>query len=179
MSQKKLEPNIVALSGVAVVLSAIGVIGAVVSLLFNFIQGAVMSMAVLGYPLYQYIRFKRTEYIISDKNVVSNVNLGGEEHKEVGFSKIQNTSVKIPFVYQLVGNYGNISVSTAGSNLNALTLRAVQDPKRVHDNIVKRIDSVESSESDDIEDYSSSYTEYKKLREASRRVKEQVMGGNL
>lgn len=179
MNQEKLKPNIVALSGFAVALSVIGVIGVIISLLLDAPRGAVVSLVVLGLPLYQYVRFKRTEYIITDENVVSNVNLGGEKHKEVGFSKIQNTSVKIPFSYQIVGNYGNISISTAGSEFNALTLRAVKDPKKVHDKIVKKIDSVESSESDETEDYSSSYEEYKELREASERLKNQVTGGRL
>lgn len=179
MSQEKLKPNIIALSGVAVVLSIVGVIGVIISLLLDAPRGAVGSLAGLAYPLYQYVRFRRTEYMVTDENVVSNVNLGGEKHKEVGFGKIQNTSVKIPFHYQLVGNYGNISISTAGSEFNALTLQAVEDPKKVHDRIVKRIDSVESSESDQTEGYSSSYEEYRKLREASERVKNQVTGDKL
>jgi len=179
MNQEKLKPNIVALSGVAVALSVIGVIGVIVSLLPDAPRGAVVSLAGLAYPLYQYVRFRRTEYMITDENVVSNVNLGGEKHKEVGFSKIQNTSVKIPFYYQLIGNYGNVSISTAGSDFNALTLQAVKHPKKVHDMIVKRIDSVESSNSGQTEEHSSSYEEYRKLREASEQLKEKVTGGKL
>lgn len=178
MSQEKLKPNIDAVSGVLVISSVLGAVGAITSLLL-FPPGVLLSLAVLGYPLYMYVRFNRTDYIITDDKVISNVDLGGEKHKEVGFNKIQNTSVKMPFFYQIVGDYGNISISTAGSNFNALTLRAVEDPKEVHERIVNRIDVVESPESDQTEEYDSSNEEYKRLRQVSERLKVQIKGGKL
>lgn len=178
MSERKVKPNVVALSGVTVVMSILGVVGVAIGLFFGSSRASVVSLALIGYPVYQYVSLKSTEYTITDDKVISDEDFGGEKHEEVGFDNIQNTSVKLPFFYQVVGNYGNISISTAGSNLDALTLKAVENPRAVHEEIVNEIDDVEHSDSDQ-EDSMGSNREYEKLAMASKRLKNAIESDKL
>ena len=181
MSEKVIKPNVVALAGIATISLIISLVGIVASLLSDSFGGVILFMAVLIFPFYKYATLKRTEYAVTDEKVTVNVDFGGEKHEEAGFNKIQNTSVRRPFFYQLVGEYGNINISTAGSNANALEFEAVENPKDIHQEIVKQIDDDKkgtSRSNPQSSDMDNSYEEYRKLREASEKLKDQIKGDN-
>lgn len=172
---EKIKPNLRALSGLGITVIVVGIVSVAIFLLFEWSGLLILTVLISLYFLYRYLSLRRTEYILTDDKVISNVDFGGETHEEVGFDKIQNTQVKIPFLYQLYGNYGTVSISTAGSNLSAITLSAIENPNSVHKQIVNRINE-DRSESKEVEESGHS-NEYKKLREASRRLRTQIEGG--
>lgn len=179
MERKTLNPQIEALYALLIPAVVVGILGTVLSIIFGYANRVLPLAGLVVFPLLVYIYYESTEYEITDDKVILNRNIGGEIHKEVQFDKIQNTKITQPFLYKLTGNYGNIYISTAGSDLTAIKLLSIEDPKKTNRKIVNEIRAGSNSDDEsNLDDTSLLYTEYQKLREASDELKDNIIGGN-
>ncbi len=68
-----------------------------------------------GPSLWQLLRYRNTEYVITDKRIVTQTGAVGLDTRFVDFEKIQEVYVKIGIFDRLFGT-GSVYVMTAGSN---------------------------------------------------------------
>lgn len=178
MEDKTLKPQIEALYLIFLGTTIVGLSGIIISIVFQELIFMIPSTAILFSPILIYILYNSTVYNITDEKVTMNRNLGGETHKEVQFDKIQNTKITEPFIYKLVGRYGNLYISTAGSNLAAIKLSSIENPKETNREIVDRFNDGVNIDDNSESSSDLSYIEYQKLREASEKLRDKIIGGD-
>jgi uncharacterized membrane protein YdbT with pleckstrin-like domain len=186
MNTVKLSPNIegakilIIIAGLIIFLT---IITAILLDLIDFLP--VIFLVSVGFiPMYFII--KRTEYIIKDDRIIMNRDIFGEKHQEIPFNKIQNTTVKKSITEKMAGNYGSVSISTAGSDINALKLFLIENPDEIHKLIVKRTDKCYEKTPDNSKEFADKNetedeleAEYEKLRKTSEDLKRQIIGDEI
>lgn len=180
VNEININPDISVLVPQLSIAGIIALTSIILGILYNtgwILIGVVIVVYIVAMPFY----LKRTKYIIDDTKIIKNRNFGGEVHEEVRFDKIQNTEIKKPFFYKLLGEYGIISISTAGSDMSALKLKSIDNAKEIHRVISNRAENSYEDTSDVVEgeeqDPNNLYVEYKKLRKTTDDFKKQVIGG--
>lgn len=177
----KIQGSIVGIT-IGVILSLFLAIVAIYAELYQLLLPCFAFLVFIAiYPIY----LKKTEYIIEDDKIIKNRDIFGEVHEEVRFDKIQNTQIRRGFAQKLMGDYGTVSVSTAGSNMSALKLSSIKDSKKVHKMISDRTDSSYSDtnnnntvENDNVTK-NELFEEYKKLRQTTEKLQKQIKGDKI
>lgn len=179
MNKINLNPDIGVLMPQLSIAGIIALTTIIAGILYNsgwILIGVTILVYMTAMPFY----LKRTKYIINDSKIIKNRDFGGEVHEEVRFDKIQNTKIKRPFFYKLLGKYGTISISTAGSNMDALKLKSIDNAEEIHRVISNRAENsygdTKNVVNEDEQDSNDLYAEYKKLRKTTDDLKKQMVG---
>lgn len=134
----------------------------------GFVGFIVITIYVISFTLY----IKKTTYKITESKIIKNKNIFGEKHEEISLNKIQNTKIKKSYVQKKLGDYGTISVSTAGSTSKDMSLRGIENSQMIY-----RIITRNSKQGRHNKD-ASIYEEAKKLNSTSKKFKEVIKNGD-
>jgi len=97
----------------------------IIGLILTVVLGGGLGVTML-YSL------KQTTYTVTNKRVIRHRSIFGEKQSEVRLDKIQNISLSRGIIQRQLGNYGNISLSTAGSGSTDMSLRSVGEINKIY-----------------------------------------------
>lgn len=95
-----------------------------------------------------YLSVKNTFYVVTNSGVYVKKGVLSRNVKKIGFGKIQNIS----FSQGVFGNmfdYGNVNISTAGSEGVEMRFRSIREPKNVQELINRSISGKEKEDGDE------------------------------
>ena len=120
------------------------------SLIPAFLIGIPLAILVIGLLIiaWAWIDRENTTYVITNKAVYRKRGAISRDVKRVSFEKIQNTSLK-QGIFGTYFEYGNVEISTAGSEGAEVTFRAVAEPRSVQQQVNGRLEKVRT-ESEDV-----------------------------
>lgn len=113
-----------------------------------------------------YFVIKQTTYTITEDKIVKHSKIFGETHEEVPINKIQNTTAKSSYIQQKLGNYGTISVTTAGGSTSTVRLWAIKDYDKVNSLINQLSSKYEQPNNSQTDSQTTLFDEAQKLRTA-------------
>lgn len=113
------------------------------SLIPAFIIGIPLAIIVIGLVIigWAWVDRENTAYVITNRAVYRKRGALSRDVKRVSFEKIQNTSLK-QGIFGTYFDYGNVEISTAGSEGAEVTLRAVLEPRSVQQRVNARLEEV-------------------------------------
>lgn len=119
----------------------------VYSLIPAFIVGIPLSVFVIGLIIigWAWVDRKNTTYVITNRAVYRKRGAISRDVKRVSFEKIQNTSLK-QGVFGTHFDYGNVEISTAGSEGAEVTFRAVPEPRSVQQRVNAQLERVKGED---------------------------------
>lgn len=142
------------------------------------IFGLAGCMVIVSYFVSYLLYIQRTTYKITKDKIILNKKVFGEKHEEIPLDKIQNTIQKKSYTQKLFGDYGNISVSTAGSDAQDMSLSGIQNPDMIY-SIILRNSKLNNNVQDNEKGVDNSMLkEAKKLRETSNKFKNIIQTGD-
>lgn len=117
------------------------------SLIPAFIIGIPLAVILIGILIiaWAWVDRENTTYVITDRAVYRKRGALSRSVKRVAFEKIQNTSLK-QGVFGTYFDYGNVEISTAGSEGAEVTFRAVIEPRSVQQRVNQRLEEVKPDE---------------------------------
>lgn len=95
-----------------------------------------------------YLNVKNTFYVVTTDGIYVKKGILSRNVKKIGYGKIQNIS----FSQGIFGNYfdyGNVNISTAGSEGVEMRLRSIIEPKKVQEMINRNIAGKEKGKSEE------------------------------
>jgi uncharacterized membrane protein YdbT with pleckstrin-like domain len=132
---------------------------------------ALASIATAGVLYGQKLYLERTTYTLTDNKLVYDREIFGTQHQELSYDKIQTTDVRQSFLNKIMGEYGTIQVSTAGSGGTDLRMWGIKNAVEVHSELVRRrnsqMESNYATDSEVVEGELSALEEAQKLRGSS------------
>lgn len=113
------------------------------SLIPAFIIGIPLAIIVIGIVIiaWAWVDRENTTYVITNRAVYRKRGAISRDVKRVSFEKIQNTSLK-QGIFGTHFDYGNVEISTAGSEGAEVTFRAVLEPRSVQQRMNKYLEKI-------------------------------------
>lgn len=117
------------------------------SLIPAFVIGVIFAIILIGLIIlaWAWVDWKNTTYVITNRGVYRKRGALSREVKRVSFEKIQNTSLK-QGVIGTQFDYGNVEISTAGSEGAEVTFRAVPEPRSIQQRVNTRLERKQSED---------------------------------
>lgn len=124
----------------------------VYSLVPAFVIGALLSVVLIGLVIiaWAWIDRENTEYVVTSKALYKKRGAISRAVKRIDFQKVQNTSLSQGPIGTYL-DYGNVEISTAGSEGAEMRFRAVPDPRGVQELVNRRLQRVRGSREDTVE----------------------------
>lgn len=113
------------------------------SLIPAFIIGMLLAIVLVGIAIiaWAWVDRENTTYVITNRAVYRKRGTISRDVKRVSFEKIQNTSLK-QGIFGTHFDYGNVEISTAGSEGAEVTFRAVLEPRAVQRRVNNQLDEL-------------------------------------
>lgn len=143
--------------------------------------GTLSIVGTIGLVYGQKKYLERITYTITDTKIMYDRDMFGTEHKEFNIDKIQTSDLKQSFFQKLLGDFGTVRISTAGSEGSDITIRGVGE---IHE-VVKIInrkqnDKYENDKSSQTESTTiNAIEEAKQLRETSNTFKNLLLQSDM
>lgn len=124
----------------------------VYSLVPAFVIGTLLSVVLIGLVIiaWAWIDRENTEYVVTSKALYKKRGAISRSVKRIDFEKVQNTSLSQGPIGTYL-DYGNVEISTAGSEGAEMRFRAVPDPRGVQELVNRRLQRVRGSRDDTAE----------------------------
>jgi hypothetical protein len=119
-----------------------------------FLLLALLGAAAILWFIYQYVDWRNDIYIVTDNEVIDVERdlamypfffFYTESRRQASLANVQYVDLNIPNPLAMILNYGNVIVRTAGAE-GTLDFVAVSNPRRVHDEILRRLGAYQDSE---------------------------------
>jgi CRP-like cAMP-binding protein/membrane protein YdbS with pleckstrin-like domain len=119
-----------------------------------FLLIALLGIAAVLWFIYQYVDWRNDVYIVTDNEVIDVERelamypfffFYTESRRQASLANVQYVDLNIPNPLAMILNYGNVIVRTAGAE-GTLDFVAVSNPRRVHDEILRRLGAYQDSE---------------------------------
>lgn len=161
---KELKPKVKGIYGTFLTIG----IGTLIATVFGFISSSIhpLIFPVLGSSLIgiTYFVMKQTTYTITEDKIIKHSKVFGETHEEIPINKIQNTTAKSSFIQQKLGNYGSITITTAGGSTSSIRIWAIKDYDKINRLINKLTSEHEDTPTENTQ--TTLFDEAQKLRKA-------------
>jgi len=105
------------------------------------------ALFLLVGSLFAWLSYRNTHYVVTNKRIYAKRGTLSRNVKTVDFDKVQN----INYTQSALGaqfGYGNVEISTAGSEGAEITFRSIPDPADVQELIDRRIDRDDGRDAD-------------------------------
>lgn len=180
-----LKPRFKGYIGTLFISGVLGIVALISGIGLSFYSFDIgLGLAGIGIVLLLYssltpIYLRKTSYEITDKAVIKDrETLLSENHEKIPLDKIENTTLKRGFIQKMLGSYGTISISTAGSGQqSSLRLYAIENAQDIHKRLLTQTTSSRTPETlkeNTNEKESDVYTEAKKLNKATKKLRDIV-----
>lgn len=143
--------------------------------------GGLLITVVLGGGLFVIMLYslKQTTYTITNKRVIRHRSIFGEKQSEVRLDKIQNLGLKRGIVQRRLGEYGSISLSTAGSGSTDMSLQGIDDIHTLYHLLLdetrtKTVQEKPDAEAEDTTEQLNAMEEAKKLRKTMKKFEKVI-----
>lgn len=135
------------------------------SLVSAFVVGIPLSVILIGIPILigAYLTHRNTHYVVTNVGLYKKTGILSRDVKKISFEKVQNTAYSQNVLGSQFG-YGNVDISTAGSDGVEMRFRSVPDPASLQRLVNERIKTNDAPNDDRADVLDDVLEELRKIR---------------